>query len=72
VIEDTTTAGEATTEFMKESRQIGKKGEVTLSVDVPLAETAGGGSGGGGGGGGGANSGLFEGRGLGVVRKRSF
>ena len=57
VIEDAAADGEekkAATAFMKESRKIGKKGEVTLSVELPLVEGDGGQRG----------SGLFEGRGL--------
>jgi hypothetical protein len=64
VIEDVAAAdGEekkAATAFMKESRKIGKKGDVTLSVDLPLVDDGVGGEAASGGG----SSGLFEGRGL--------
>lgn len=58
VIEDTAAANgeekKGATAFMKESRKIGKKGDVTFSVDVPLADGEDESRG----------SGLFEGRGL--------
>ena len=60
VIEDAPASGEekrAATAFMKESRKIGKKGDVTFSVDVPLADGEGDTCG----------SGLFGGRGLAPV-----
>eukprot|EP00588_Corethron_pennatum_P018111 CAMPEP_0194306994 /NCGR_PEP_ID=MMETSP0171-20130528/3916_1 /TAXON_ID=218684 /ORGANISM="Corethron pennatum, Strain L29A3" /LENGTH=299 /DNA_ID=CAMNT_0039058863 /DNA_START=8 /DNA_END=907 /DNA_ORIENTATION=+ len=43
VIEDET--GDGVTSFMKESRKIGKKGDVTLSVQLPLGGEAGSGTG---------------------------
>eukprot|EP01043_Picozoa_sp_COSAG02_P036258 COSAG02_NODE_2644_length_8343_cov_16.256308_6_plen_333_part_00 len=57
VIEDAPANGEAknaATAFMKESRKIGKKGDVTFSVDVPLVDSEGES----------CSSGLFDGRGL--------
>ncbi len=56
VIEDAPADGEkkAATAFMNESRKIGKKGDVTFSVELPLVDVSGESEG----------SGLFDGRGL--------
>jgi hypothetical protein len=56
VIEDAPADGEkkAATAFMKESRKIGKKGDVTFSVELSLVDVGGESQG----------SGLFDGRGL--------